>query len=310
MAPARTPPSAVGCQGSTQATAPAEPEPVESDDVGSLPRWVQSRLTKSDGSMLGLVFGSSDHAVGRNRVSFLIVRGDNSLVQAPEADVYVGRAGAQEARSFRALLIPIGPHLHPRGTGAHDHPDATDVYVANLDFTRPGRYWVVVEAIGETAHAAAMLAVARKPITPAVGSKAIPSRNPTVRSAPATEITTAMPPDTQLLRYSVAQSLRERAPFVVAFATPALCQSQICGPVVDVVEQVRKRFARTRVRFIHVEIFERNDPAQGFNRWVREWRLPSEPWVFVVDGRGIIRAKFEGAVSVEELVAAVEPVAG
>jgi hypothetical protein len=45
------------------------------------------------------------------------------------------------------------------------------------------------------------------------------------------------------------------------------------------------------------------------NRWVKEWNLPSEPWVFVVGRDGRVAAKFEGAVSVPELTAAVELVA-
>jgi len=91
---------------------------------------------------------------------------------------------------------------------------------------------------------------------------------------------------------------------VAVFATPKFCESRTCGPVVDVVDAVRKRFAGKGVRFIHVEIYRGNDPQNGLNRWVREWRLPSEPWTSVGrDGR--IKAKFEGSVSAGELAAAV-----
>ncbi len=45
--------------------------------------------------------------------------------------------------------------------------------------------------------------------------------------------------------------------------------------------QCAKRFSATDIRFIHVEIYKDNDPAAGFNRWVRQWRLPTEPWVFL-----------------------------
>ncbi len=41
---------------------------------------------------------------------------------------------------------------------------------------------------------------------------------------------------------------------------------------------------------------------------VEEWRLDTEPWVFVVDGKGIIRAKFEGLVTARELEAALQQV--
>ena len=53
------------------------------------------------------------------------------------------------------------------------------------------------------------------------------------------------------------------------------------------VSAVRRKHAGSGIRFIHVEIYEGNDPAKGENKWVKEWKLPSEPWVFLVgpDGR-------------------------
>ena len=92
---------------------------------------------------------------------------------------------------------------------------------------------------------------------------------------------------------------------MLVFATPRFCTSRTCGPVVDVVQAVRRRFAGSGVRFIHVEIYEGNDPARGPNRFVREWHLPSEPFVFLVGRDGRIKARFEGSVSVEELAGAV-----
>ena len=63
--------------------------------------------------------------------------------------------------------------------------------------------------------------------------------------------------------------------------------------------------ADDRMNFIHVEIYEGNDPKLGTNRWVTEWKLPTEPWIFLVGADGKIKAKFEGAVSERELEAAV-----
>ena len=54
------------------------------------------------------------------------------------------------------------------------------------------------------------------------------------------------------------------------------------------------RHAAAGLRFIHVEIYEDNDPAKGENRWVREWKLPSEPWVFLVGADGKIRDALRG----------------
>jgi hypothetical protein len=71
------------------------------------------------------------------------------------------------------------------------------------------------------------------------------------------------------------------------------------------VSAVRKQPGSAGVRFIHVEIYKDNDPAKGVNQWVTQWRLPTEPFTFVVDGKGVIRTRFEGAFSADELARAV-----
>src|SRR5205085_11327373 len=134
-----------------------------------------------------------------------------------------------------------------------------------------------------------------------------PSRTPTIARAHGAlaRITTRTPPARDLLRFSVAQSLAAHRPFVLVFATPKFCTSRTCGPVVDVVRAVSRRFRGRGIRFIHVEIYAGNDPARGFNQWVKQWHLPTEPWIFLVGADGRIKAKFEGSVSVAELGAAV-----
>jgi len=149
--------------------------------------------------------------------------------------------------------------------------------------------------------------VSKQDSPPDVGDPAIASKTPTLASVggDAAAITTRTPPDESLLQYSVADSLAAKVPFVVTFATPKFCTSRTCGPVVDVVEGVRKQFAARGIRFIHVEVFQDNDPTRGYNRWMRQWGLRSEPWVFLVGGDGRVKAKFEGSVSQAELAAAV-----
>jgi hypothetical protein len=74
--------------------------------------------------------------------------------------------------------------------------------------------------------------------------------------------------------------------------------------VVDVVAEVR---AQTEgVEFIAQEIYVDNDINKGFRPQVGEWRLPTEPWTFVIDKDGKVVERFEGAVSVRELQAAVD----
>ena len=280
--------------------------PVGTQPEARLPGWVKAALGEVEGPDVAATMGSADFAVGENRVVFLVVREDGSLVQAPRARVRFGRPGG-EPQTTEAVLYPVGAHEHPAEENAppHDHVDATDIYVAHVDASAPGRYWFVVDPEGEEIQAVGTMEVATRSAAPAVGEKAPLSDNPTLADAPAEEITTARPPDTGLLRHSIADSVEAGVPFVVVFATPQFCVSRVCGPTVEVVEKVAGKFPGGGVRFIHVEIYEGNDPDDGFNRWVQEWNLPTEPWVFLVDERGVIRERFEGAVSVPELTEAV-----
>ncbi len=145
-----------------------------------------------------------------------------------------------------------------------------------------------------------------KPVAPAVGEQAVSSDTPTLENATIKQLSTSRVPDRELYRLSVKDALAAKVPFVVTFATPAYCQSRTCGPIVDVVSAVRKREAGSNVRFIHVEVYQDNDPAKGENKWFKEWHLPSEPWVFLVGPDGKVRERFEGTVSVSELDAAVK----
>jgi hypothetical protein len=121
-------------------------------------------------------------------------------------------------------------------------------------------------------------------------------------------ITTRVPPAPDLLRDDLADVLGKR-PVVLTFATPQLCQSRVCGPVVDIVEQARST-APKDVAFIQQEIYVDNRVDQGLRPQVARWHLATEPWTFVIDRTGRIRARFEGAFSVGELQRAIAKVAG
>jgi hypothetical protein len=249
-----------------------------------------------------LIPGTSDYAPGDVRVSFLVVTDRGKAVDTPTAEVWLARS-----RSDVPFTHTVA-HLERVGVSGGSASGAeTHIYVAHVRIPRPGTYWLVARPIGGDVHISGIrdLEVRAHSATPAVGARAVPSRTPTLETAPIADLTTRIPPDRALLRYSVAGSLRAHAPFVLAFATPKYCTSRTCGPVVDVVDSVRREFAKTRIRFIHVEIYTDNNPSKGENRWVRQWHLPSEPWVFLVGRDGRIKAKFEGAVSRAELAAAV-----
>jgi hypothetical protein len=257
------------------------------------------------GEDVALVLGTEDYQPGPIRVSFLVVAHDGEPVFRPEARVWIGRGLARKPfgeATARLEDIGIPGESEPALGGV------ARIYAVRLRVPAAGEYFVVAEPVGGKAiQGVAQLRVKKQTASPPVGSKAIPANTPTIASTHGnfSLLTTRTPPDRELLRYSIADSLRTHVPFVVVFATPKFCTSRTCGPVVDVVDAVRRRFAGKRIRFIHVEVYRNNNPSLGFNRWFREWHLPSEPWTFLVGGDGRIKAKFEGSVGRAELEAAV-----
>jgi hypothetical protein len=266
-------------------------------------------LQARPGEDVALVMGTSDYAPGPVRVSFLVIGSNGRPVSTPSARVWVARE--REARPFAEAEA----RLERLGVPGGDHADHfSGIYVARLRIRSPGRYWLLAEPQGGPMQiqGLAELEVADHAKTPAVGEEAPASDTPTLADVggDAEKLTTRDPPDVGMLRDSVEDVLERGEPFVLVFATPKFCTSRTCGPVVDVADVVRKRYERRGVRFVHVEIYEELNPALGPNRWVQEWKLPNEPWTFVVGGDGRIRAKFEGAVSVRELDAVVGGLVG
>ena len=260
-------------------------------------------LLDRPGPDVALVAGTSDYARGPVRVVFLVIDSQSRSIESPQARVWVARS--LDDKPFLQTTAPL-ENVGVPGVSEAAAGDVTHVYVARFRVPEAGKYVLVAEPVGAQIQGALDVEVADEPKAPDVGEDAFPSRTPTIASTDGdfAALTTRTPPDVGLLRHSVKDSLDDRAPFVVAFATPKFCMSRACGPVVDVVDHVRKRLGKSPVRFIHVEIFENNQPPE-LNRWVKEWTLPTEPWVYVVGRDGKIKARFEGSVSAEELEAAV-----
>ena len=252
---------------------------------------------------VALTPGDADFSPGPVRFSFLVIASDGRPVSKPKADVWIARGYKKKPyQRTTARLETVGiPSLS-------DSLAVPSIYVAHLRVPGPGTYWVLAKPEGASISGLGNVIVRSHSYSPAVGARAPDSRTPTLETTHGRlgPLTTATHPDRRLYATSVAQALGAREPFVLVFATPKFCTSRTCGPVVDVVSHVRKQLSGTPVRFIHVEVYTDNDPARGYNRWMREWGLQTEPWVFLVGGNGRIIAKFEGPVSVHELRSAIE----
>jgi hypothetical protein len=269
---------------------------------GSSSRGTIDSLLKRPGADVAVTAGAGAFVPGPVRFPFLVIDNSGRPVERPTAHVWV--ATGRNARPFASTTARLEPIGVP-GRSAAAQGGVTKIYVAHFQVPRPGRYWLAAVPEGAKIQAVSVFDVAARLPVPAVGSKAPRSETPTLGSAPVSQLTTDVPPDRALLRDSVAGSLAAHRPFVVTFATPRFCTSRVCGPVVDVVQAVARRFSGSGIRFIHVEVYRDNDPTKGLNRWMRQWGLTTEPWTFLVGRDGRIKAEFEGSVSAGELSGAI-----
>jgi len=259
-------------------------------------------MLKVPGPTVAVSMGAGSFVPGSVRFPFLVIRNDARPVNRPTARVWV--ASGKEQKPFAETTARL-ERIGVQGVSSPAAGGVTRIYVARFQVSRPGRYWLIAQPDGRKIKGVGVFDVNATLPVPAVGAKAPGSRTPTLADTPVAKLTTADPPDRGLLHYSVASSLAAHKPFVVTFATPKYCTSRLCGPVVYVVQAAAGRFAERGVRFIHVEVFQDNDPAKGFNRWMRQWGLTSEPWTFLVGRDGRIAAEFQGSVSEAELAAAI-----
>ncbi len=252
-------------------------------------------------------------AEGRNRFGFGVFTVDNEQITDARVAVYAAQGPSGEVHGpfpARVESLETEPAFTAENTAAD--PDAAKVvYVTDLQFDEPGEWRMVamVDQDGEMAAARMpSITVERDDPVPAPGEKAPSVHTPTADEvADIQEIDTRVPPGT--MHEDDLADVLGKEPVVLLFATPALCQSRVCGPVVDVAEQV-KRDRGDDAAFIHMEIFEDNLANKGVREQVSAYELPTEPWLFVIDCDGKIDSRIEGAFSVGELDAAVDRVAG
>ncbi|HEY2053995.1 MAG TPA: hypothetical protein VGH14_08685 [Solirubrobacterales bacterium] len=195
-------------------------------------------------------------------------------------------------------------------TTTEDPDVANVVYSVNLDFPGEGEYRMVAlikEKGGWAKKSLPSINVGEFAKIPMPGERAPLIQTPTVKSAGGNraELTTRVPPDTQN-KVNYAEVLGKE-PILLLFATPKFCQSRVCGPVVDVAQQAQHDF-EGKANFIHMEIYNDNDPSKGVRPQVRRFHLPTEPWLFAINREGIVSSVIEGGFGTALMDKTVEKV--
>jgi hypothetical protein len=286
---------------------PSAPEP------GNLPDW-QPPATAPQITPV-IIANPGELTCGRNRMLFTFLDTANNVVSKPELEAKVSLydLGRDPSRPV-ASSVP--------GTFIWAIENERGVYVATVDFPEAGTYGAEFATGGGTAPTLTRVTFSVSAATSVVqvGQKAPATKTPTSADVGGrlAEISTDSTPDPDLYGVSVDAAIAEHKPFVVIFATPKFCTSAQCGPTLDRIKPFVAKYPG--VAFIHVEPYELKldngtlqpvlDASGNLTATsvTNEWGLVSEPWVFVVDRDGIVRASLELIFSDAELTAALDSV--
>jgi hypothetical protein len=300
-----------GCGGGSDD--PSRPAPPVAEFPSAKGKTIDDLLRDSGAKPTKLVIAPAAQVfdAGENRYPFGVFTRGNE--QVSDADVALYFAKDEKGPVVGPLPAQVTsletkPAYRSQGEGPSE---AKTVYVVpKVDFDRGGPWQAIAMLKGEEG-----LEVSRVPspvvgdfaAVPEVGEKAPVIHTPTGADVGGdlAKIDTRVPPD-QMHAVDFADAVG-RKPIVLVFATPALCQSRVCGPVVDVAQQVSDS-SGGKADFIHMEVYNDNDPSKGIRSQLRAYGLPTEPWTFLVDREGIIRDRIEGAFGVSELERAMRKI--
>jgi hypothetical protein len=177
-------------------------------------------------------------------------------------------------------------------------PKGRGIYVAEPILNQPG-VWPALALVRERQIEFA-IEVKPAPEAPQVGDTASRAPSPTTTDTLEVKPMCTRRPQCPLHAVSLADAIGAGTPVAVLFATPARCQSEYCGPVLDTLLSIRGRY-EDAVTFVHVEIYL-NNRTTDVAPTVAAWGLPSEPWLYTVDAAGTIVGALDGAFGKAEMV--------
>lgn len=310
--PSADPVSRVPEENGLQDQVRAAQEPSEADFPSAEGKNIEELASEVRGAGATEVgMATSVFTPGENRLAFGVIDGEGQFVYGPTA-VYIARG--PDDKVFGPYPAPADVLLtegryRSRQAATESDPFAA-VYAAEVPFKKTGNWAVLTitkDPEGDMLAAGTQVQVRsdkQDPI-PDVGEEPPAVETDTEASAKGNieAIDTRVPPSD--LHETSFDEVLGKKPVALLFATPQLCQSRVCGPVVDVALQLRDEYG-DQMEFIHQEVYVDNDPQQGLREPLNAFRLPTEPWLFVVDASGTVTARLEGSFGLSAFENAVK----
>lgn len=304
--------SACGGSGGEPQVSTPPPPAAEPEDFPTAAQSLRGLLAKYKAGPV-IAASVSQFEPGVNRFGFALFDRARAQIADVPVRLYLAPVGGGKVLGpipVRFERMEVKPVFQSRSV-AEDEDAAKSLYVADLRLPKPGRY----ELIGLTrldgrlvaaTPAGGPLVVSADGQVPEVGERAPVVDTDTRESVAGNiELLDTRQPPSSMHDVNFADVVGSQ-PTVILFATDALCQSRVCGPVIDVTEQVKSEREDDGVAFVHQEIYVDNEIGKGLRPSVAAWSLPTEPWLFVVGTDGRVVERFEGAFSGDELNAAID----
>jgi hypothetical protein len=298
------------CGGGSDGDDAARPAPTAADFPSAEGKTIEEVLNEQTPSELVVAPAAQTFKKGKNRYPFGVFEVDQTQVDDADVAMYFAKSPQSPVEGpLPARVDSLETKPAYRSAGVEGPGEAKTVYVVDdVKFDRSGP-WLAVAMIknGDDFEAARPLqspVVDQFPNVVDVGDKAPVISTPTAKSVGGdlASIDTRQPPSS--MHANDFKDVIGKKPIVLEFATPALCQSRVCGPVVDVTEQVKDEVG-DGVEFIHMEVFKDNTPPK-LRPQLNAYGLQSEPMTYLIGTDGKVKQRIEGAFGVEELKAEVE----
>jgi len=190
------------------------------------------------------------------------------------------------------VILRVGPHggqlgppikMEVHSVGSEGQPDYA---LTTYTFPAPGTYDLEVRFKGHTATTPQPVTEPSASASPVVGQKMISVPTPTVADHLGVNPYCTQQPPCPFHETSLDVALRAGQPVALQFATPALCQSRYCGPVLENLEAVSRGWAG-KVTFIHCEIYTNLTGATS-TKPVQAYNLQHEPLLYLSNSSGVI----------------------
>ncbi len=285
-------------------------------------------VTPIDNQYLPVVI-SDDLAVGRQRFQVGLIEqssdGDSPVAGADLhfkfylIDQTAGTAAEKFDSDPEAVTIQkTYTHTHEDGTVEEHEAGETGVYITYVDFDVAGLWGV--EVTGSLKDGTSIVGDGEEPTRPFFPIREKPVGLAVGDPAPASvqtlaadvddirSIDTSLNPIAEQHSMTIADAITSGRPTVIAFATPAFCVTQLCGPTKEIFDGLYEEY-KSEANFIHIEPYDveqiRSGACASYGDCVvqtmRDFRLESEPWVFIINADGKVAAKYDGVVSEQEM---------